>query len=172
MGIPYASKFHFARLTLSCPPNTSVFLPHPLTPLHFPVLARPRPFLARSSPVPRPASPGPRPASPGLARSSPGPCPALVSSNLAVKTGKREIYYHTPPIHTPTKCRPIFSGSERTSVEWYSYRGANGSRTAIHMGGVLKVLAFLHSGPPPPSPLLGDPLLGFSIETDPPPHFF
>ena len=47
------SKFHFARFTLHVPPNTSVFLPRPLTPLH-------APFLARSSPVPRPASPVPR----------------------------------------------------------------------------------------------------------------
>ena len=65
------SKFHFARFTLSCPPNTSVFLPRTVTPLHSPVLARsspgPRPFLARPSPGPRPAlarpSPGPRPPS-------------------------------------------------------------------------------------------------------------
>ena len=55
----FFSKFHFARFTRSCPPNTSVFLLRPLTPLHPP---RPRP----ASPVPRPfiapASPGPRPA--------------------------------------------------------------------------------------------------------------
>ena len=48
----------------------------------------PCPFLARSSPVPRPASPVPRPASPG-----PHPTPpTIASSNLAVKTGKRESY--------------------------------------------------------------------------------
>ena len=64
------SKFHFARLTFSYPPYTSVFLPRPLTPLHSPVLAR--------------SSPGPL----ALALS----LPTLVSSNLAVKTGKREIY--------------------------------------------------------------------------------
>ena len=78
---PKVSKFHFARLTRSHPPNTSVFLlrlSHPCTP---PFLARPRPFLARSLPGPRPASPGPHPTS-----------PAIVSSNLAVKTGNREIY--------------------------------------------------------------------------------
>ena len=46
-------KFHFPRFTT----NTSVVLPRPLTPLHSPVLARPRPLLARSSPGPRPASP-------------------------------------------------------------------------------------------------------------------
>ena len=79
------SKFHFARLTLSCSPTTSVFTPRPLTPLHSPVLAR-------SLPGPRPSSPGlarPRPAPPGLARPSHG----LVSSNLTVKTAKREVYY-------------------------------------------------------------------------------
>ena len=65
------SKFHFARFTRSYPPNTSVFLFRPLTPLHPPSSPVPRPFLTRSSPVPR---------------------PALASSNLAVKTGKREIY--------------------------------------------------------------------------------
>ena len=62
----------------SHPPNTSVVLlrlSHPCTPLF---LAWPRPFLARPSP--------------GLARSSPGPRTTIVSSNLAVKTGKREIY--------------------------------------------------------------------------------
>ena len=64
---PGTSKFHFARFMLSCPPNTSVFLPRPLTPFQSPVLARPRPFLTRSSPVPRPV----------LARSSPGPRPFL-----------------------------------------------------------------------------------------------
>ena len=42
---------HFARFALSYPPNTSVFLPRPLTPLHFPVLARslPSPRLRQSS---------------------------------------------------------------------------------------------------------------------------
>ena len=69
------SQFHLGRFTLAYPPNMSVFLPRPLTPLHSPVLARPRPFLSRSSPV--------------LAR----PSPTLVSSNLPVKTVKREIYY-------------------------------------------------------------------------------
>ena len=53
------SEFHFARLTLSHPPNMSVFLPRFLRPLHSPVLAR-------SSPVPRPAPPS-------HARPSPGP---------------------------------------------------------------------------------------------------
>ena len=87
-----SSKFHFARFTLSCPPNTSVFLPRPLRPLCSPVLARPRSVLACSSPVPRPFLARPRPA---LARPRPAlarPPPTLVSSNLAVKTGKREIY--------------------------------------------------------------------------------
>ena len=88
---PRNGKFHFAQFTLSCPRNTSVFLPRPLPPLHSPVLARPRPFLARSSPgLARPPfcrpSPGPLPA---LSRPSPG----LVSSNLTVKTGKRDIHY-------------------------------------------------------------------------------
>ena len=62
-------KLHFAQLTLSYPPNTSVVLPRPLTPLHSSVLARPRPFLARPRPF--------------LARSSPVRCPALARSNLA-----------------------------------------------------------------------------------------
>ena len=46
--------FHFAQLTRSHPPNTSVFLlrlSHPCTP---PFLARPRPALARPRPVPHP----------------------------------------------------------------------------------------------------------------------
>ena len=74
-------KLHFARFTPFMPLQTrsSVFLPRPLTPLHSPVLARPclfpRPILAQSSP--------------GLAR----PSPTLFSSNLAVKTGKKEIFY-------------------------------------------------------------------------------
>ena len=71
-----ASKFHFARFTLSYPPNTSVFLPHPLTPLQ----ALSSPALARSTPCPRPASPVPRPV---LARSSPGPRPVLARPRLA-----------------------------------------------------------------------------------------
>ena len=109
-----SSKFHFARLTLSYPRNTSVFLCHPLTPYtppSSPVLARsspglarsspvPRPFLVRLSPVPRPvlarSSPGPRPA---LARSSPSPRPEQSSSFVSTlststsKRAKREIYY-------------------------------------------------------------------------------
>ena len=47
-----SSEFHFARLTLSCPSNTSVSLLCPLKTLHSPILARPRPFLALSSPGP------------------------------------------------------------------------------------------------------------------------
>ena len=62
-------NFTLPGLRFHVPPNTSVFLPRPVTPLHAPFLAWPRPFLARSSPGPRPAlarsSPGPRPASPG-----------------------------------------------------------------------------------------------------------
>ena len=72
------SKFHFARLTRSHPPNTRVFLLRLSHPCTRPFLARPRPFLARSSPVPR-LAPRPTP-------------PTIVSSNLAVKPGKREIY--------------------------------------------------------------------------------
>ena len=53
----------------------------PPSPSHTLALPRPRP----ASPVPRPVLAWPRPA---LAR----PTPTLVSSNLAVKTSKREIY--------------------------------------------------------------------------------
>ena len=79
LAVPFCnSKFHFARLTLSHPPNTSVFLPRPLhpcapssSPVPRPFLARPRPALARPSPGPRPALAWPRPplAHPGLKQS-------------------------------------------------------------------------------------------------------
>ena len=85
-----ASKFHFAQFTLSCPPNTSVLLPRPLTPLHSPLLARPRPFLAQSSPVPRPVLAR---SLPGLARprpASPGPRPPWFQAILPSRRAKEK----------------------------------------------------------------------------------
>ena len=94
---PTCTRSHIWGLPISYPPNTSVFLPALSHLCIFPSSPVPQRLYDQISIIdsrlgPRPASPGPRPASPGLARSSPGPCPALVSSNLAVKTGKRESY--------------------------------------------------------------------------------
>ena len=80
-------NFTLPGLRFHVPPDTSVFLPRPLTPLHAPFLARPRPVLARPRPFLTRSSPGLARPHPALAR----PSPTLVSSNPAVKTGKREI---------------------------------------------------------------------------------
>ena len=66
MAKHWHSKLQFARFMLSYPPNTSIFLPRPLTPLHS----------ARSSPGPQPGLAWPHPA---LA----WPLPILILSNPA-----------------------------------------------------------------------------------------
>ena len=116
-------RFH----TLQTRAFSSLAFSHPCAP---PFLARPRPFLARPRPF--------------LARSSPVPRPALVSSNLAVKMGKREIYWNTEktflveeppepkpeplePFHPRTVTEPNRTGSSLLLV---IHKASHG----IHMG--------------------------------------
>ena len=87
----FPSRFHFARFTLSYPPNTSVFLPRPPPPLHAPLLARPRPFLARSSPGLACSSPGPRPVLARPRPASPGPRPPSFKQSSRQNGQKRSL---------------------------------------------------------------------------------